>query len=164
MVIDSNAGTSGVLLQSPLVSASTVTLQWTPASGATDYLLEAGSASGLSNLYNASVGRITMLSATAPAGTYYVRVRARTAAGIGPVSDEVSFSVGPGGCTLAPPAPTGLTASVVAGVASVRWNAAPAASSYIVRAGPVAGSSSFFDGDVGPSLSVSSPVAAGFRA
>jgi hypothetical protein len=74
-----------------------VTLQWSPpASGGmpTSYTVEAGSASGLSNLAvlpmaNAS----TTLAVTAPPGTYFVRVRATNGAGAGAPSNEVTVEV-----------------------------------------------------------------------
>jgi Metallo-peptidase family M12B Reprolysin-like/Bacterial Ig domain len=70
-----------------------VTLSWTaPVSGvsATTYVVEAGSASGLSDLATISTGAaVTAFSATAPPGAYYVRVRAVNGAGAGPPSAEV---------------------------------------------------------------------------
>src|SRR6185295_11971063 len=76
------------------VSGTTVSLSWTAAAGATGYVLEAGSSAGLSNLVVSDVGATVSLTATAGAGTYYVRVRARNACGTGAPSNEVTVVVG----------------------------------------------------------------------
>jgi hypothetical protein len=70
---------------------STVNLRWNaPAgSGVTGYVIEAGSAPGLSDLARVQVGTATTFSAQAPAGTYYIRVRALNARGPGLPSNEV---------------------------------------------------------------------------
>jgi len=77
---------------SATVSGSNVALSWGPATGAASYVLEAGSAPGASNLGQfptASPG----LAASAPPGIYYVRVRALSACGSGPASNEVIVTV-----------------------------------------------------------------------
>ena len=76
-------------------SGGTVGLSWTAASGApTSYILEAGSAPGLANLANVDVGAATSLTATGVVpGTYFVRVRARNACGVGAASIEVKVVV-----------------------------------------------------------------------
>jgi Tol biopolymer transport system component len=76
------------------VSGSTVTLAWTaPAGGGTPtvYIIEAGSSPGLANLANFSTGNTaTAFSASGvSAGSYFVRVRAANASGVGPASNEV---------------------------------------------------------------------------
>jgi hypothetical protein len=84
-------------------TAGTVVLTWTAAAGApTTYIVEAGSASGLSNLANSDLGGAgTTLTATGVgAGTYYVRIRARNACGTGPASNEVVLTVGTTPVTL----------------------------------------------------------------
>ena len=155
-----------VLLQPPLVSGSAVTLHWIATAPVLDYVIEAGSSSGLSDLYNASVGVVTSLTASVPQGTYFVRVRARTSAGTF-VSNEVSFTTGAGGggsCQAAPAAPSGINGGVLAGIARVSWNTVPGATTYVVEAGSNSGTSSLFSGDVGSTLSVSAAVGSGFRA
>ena len=78
------------------VNGSTVTLNWTaPPAPVTGYVVEAGSATGLSNLAVLPLGP----SATAsfpgvPPGTYYVRIRAVNAQGRGVASDEIVIVVG----------------------------------------------------------------------
>lgn len=75
------------------VSGLAVALSWTPVLGATGYLVEAGSAPGLANL--AALPLVaTSLAGTVPAGTYYVRVRALSACGVGDASNEVVLRVG----------------------------------------------------------------------
>lgn len=74
------------------VAGSVVTLAWTPSQGAQDYIVEAGSAPGLNDLYNAAVG-VASLTTAAPPGRYYVRVRARSAFGASAASNEVVVDV-----------------------------------------------------------------------
>lgn len=80
-----------------IVNGSTVTLGWSPSSGAnaTSYVVEAGSASGLADLANFDTGVST---ATTQAngvgrGTYYVRVRGKNACGASSASAEVMVVV-----------------------------------------------------------------------
>lgn len=73
-------------------SGSTVTLRWAaPSTGGTPtaYLIEVGSASGLSNLGVFNVGGITTLTTPVPSGTYYVRIRALNGAGQGSASNQI---------------------------------------------------------------------------
>jgi quercetin dioxygenase-like cupin family protein len=69
----------------PLVQAS-----WSvPATGATSYVVRAGSASGQANYVEYDTGSTaTSLTASAPPGTYYVRVHARNACGLSGASNE----------------------------------------------------------------------------
>ncbi len=79
-----------------LNSGGTVVLTWSGAAGnPTSYGVEAGSAPGLSNLANSDLGLTTTLTATSVGiGTYYVRIRARSACGSGAASNEVVLVVG----------------------------------------------------------------------
>ena len=93
------------------VSGQVVTLQWAAGSGGgapITYALEAGSAPGLTNIYNQPTGGLgTSLSASAPNGTYFVRVRAVNNCGQSPptadrlvvVGEEPGGGGGPGGGT-----------------------------------------------------------------
>ena len=76
------------------VNGSTVTLTWArPLSGGAPaaYILDAGSATGLSNLANITTGASTpsYVASGVAAGSYFVRVRASNAVGTGPTSNEV---------------------------------------------------------------------------
>jgi peptidyl-Asp metalloendopeptidase len=76
-------------------SGGTVSFAWTAAPGATTYVIEAGSAPGLSNLASADLGSAST-SATfngIGAGTYYVRLRARNTCGTSGVSNEATLVV-----------------------------------------------------------------------
>jgi predicted phage tail protein len=121
-------------------SGSSATLTWTaPAAGGTPtgYLLDVGSASGLSNLGTYGTGSAaTQFSASGIAfGTYYLRVRATNGAGSGSASNEAVLTIG-----CAPAAPTGLRIVTNAGGSVVlTWNAVSGASRYIVEAGSASG-------------------------
>ena len=133
------------------VSGTAVTLTWTALSSgdpATSYLVEAGSASGLSNLASFDTGSAatTLTVTSVPAGTYFVRVRGTNASGISGASNEVIVTVSGGSvpCAGAPYAPTGLTGSATGSTVTLAWTApsgACAAASYIIEAGATAGAS-----------------------
>ena len=79
------------------VRGGTVQLTWGATSGpcgATHYVVQAGSASGFSNLAQISVAGQTLL-ASAPPGDYYVRVIAANAAGVSAASNEIVVTVRP---------------------------------------------------------------------
>jgi hypothetical protein len=159
-----------VVLQPALVGGGMVTLSWSPVGGltASEYLLEAGTAPGLSNLYNASVGAVTALSAQVGNGTYFVRVRGRGLDGaITAPSNEISFLVGAAGqatCSAPPTPPVGLAGSIAGTQASVQWTAGQGATSYLVQAGSAPGLSDVYYGNVGAVVSVSAEVQPGFSA
>jgi hypothetical protein len=77
-------------------SGGTVSFSWGGSSGATTYIIEAGSTPGSANLANSDLGS-SATSATftgVGAGTYYVRLRARNTCGTSGVSNEVTLVVG----------------------------------------------------------------------
>ena len=80
------------------VAGNTVTLSWNASAGVdppTSYVVEAGSAPGLSNITVFDTGSAaTSLSAFAPNGVYYVRIRARNACGTSGASNERTIGVG----------------------------------------------------------------------
>jgi hypothetical protein len=127
------------------VNGQSVLLSWqAPAAGGapTTYVIEAGSAPGLSNLANfVTQSTATSFSATGvPPGTYYARVRAINALGSGPPSGEIVVTV----AGLAPPgAPTGLQATVNGSMVVLAWTAPAgggAPTTYVVEAGSAPGS------------------------
>ena len=77
------------------VSGGVVTLSWGAAAGnATSYVIEAGTAAGLTNIGALPTGNLdTSWSVPAPAGTYFVRVRAANAFGLSPATNEVTVVV-----------------------------------------------------------------------
>jgi predicted phage tail protein len=95
-------GNCGVVPNAPQnlrasVSGSTVTLNWDPPLGgcpAASYTLEAGSASGASNIVVTTVTGTSLTANGVGNGTYFIRVRAVNAAGQSIVSNEVSVTVG----------------------------------------------------------------------
>jgi hypothetical protein len=72
-------------------SGGTVVLAWTGSSGSpTTYLVEAGSSPGLTNLANIDLGSTAPgITASAPRGIYFVRVRGRNSCGTSPPSNEI---------------------------------------------------------------------------
>lgn len=74
-------------------SGALVVLVWAGVAGSQDYVLEVGSGPGLSNLLVAPLGAVTSLSAVAPPGRYYARIRARNACGSGPASNEIVATI-----------------------------------------------------------------------
>jgi hypothetical protein len=71
-------------------SGSAVALTWSaPASGATSYVVRAGSAPGQSDYADYETGSTApTLTADVPSGTYYVRVHGRNSWGLGGASNE----------------------------------------------------------------------------
>ena len=152
------------------VAGSTVTLTWNPpASGdpPTSFIIEAGSVSGASNLAvldtqnNATSTTVTSV----PAGTYFVRVRARNAFGISGPSNEAVIVVGggpaPGPCPSPPAAPTGLMASGSGTTFTLQWNGVTSALDYVVEAGSTSGAANitvFNTGTSATSLSGTAPA------
>jgi hypothetical protein len=70
-----------------------VALFWVQAAYAQDYVIEVGSASGLSNILVLPLGATTTVGTVAPPGLYFVRIRARNGCGTGGVSNEVVVRV-----------------------------------------------------------------------
>ena len=73
-------------------TGATVDLRWRPSVGryaATRYLIEVGSAPGLSDVARQDVGDVRRFRITVPPGVYYVRVRGVNATGVSAPSNEV---------------------------------------------------------------------------
>jgi hypothetical protein len=141
------------------VSGQTVFLSWTiPGTGdpVTGYVIEAGSAPGLSNLANAAIPNTNALTVPGiPFGVYYVRIRATGAAGPGAPSNEIIVTVG--GCAGPP---QGLVvSSQSAGTIALNWTppASGGPTSYVIVAGTSPGLSNiitFNTPNANPSLVV----------
>ena len=74
------------------VLGGNVALRWNPPNTGgvpTNYRVEVGSASGLTNLASYNVGNVLSFVATAPTGVFFVRVVATNGWGAGPASNEV---------------------------------------------------------------------------
>ena len=142
------------------VSGANVALTWiAPTQGTpTSYVVEGGSSPGLSNLAVYDTGSTaTALNAVAGPGTYYVRVRARSGSVTGGASNEVIVNVG-GGC-VSPAAPLGLAHSVTGAAVTLTWQAAAAATQYVIEAGSGPGLSNLASFDTGSSATVLSAMA-----
>jgi hypothetical protein len=90
------AGCQAATSPSPFTYAQSgrfVSLAWAPSAGATDYVIEVGSAPGLSNILVTGVGAGTSLSTMAPPGVYHARMRGRNGCGLGTPSNEIVVSV-----------------------------------------------------------------------
>ena len=124
------------VLLTPVASGVNVSLSWnapTIGRAPTGYVLFAGSASGLSNLASFGTGSAaTSFAASAPAGVSFVRLAASNACGVGPVSNEVSFTLG----IDLPGSPENLASSVATGgLVTLTWDAPAsggAVTSYLV--------------------------------
>lgn len=147
------------------VNGNTLSLSWQPPTTggpASDYLLEAGSASGLANIASGVAFGGTGLNVPGvPAGRYFIRVRARNAAGISAPSNEADVTVGPS-CTL-PTAPLSFTATKNGLTVTVSWSAPSAGvpSAYILQAGSSSGAANLFNGSVGLTTPVSAQAPPG---
>jgi len=110
-----------------------VTLSWPASTGATSYgVKRATTSGGPYTLVSSAVTALTYADAAVVNGiTYYYVVSARNTAGEG--VNSVQTGATPRVPLAAPPAPTGLQATPVAGRISLRWNAVSGATGYNVR-------------------------------
>jgi hypothetical protein len=107
LVIGSTATPGAPSALTAVTTGRTFTFNWLgPHSGSiaptTGYVIEAGSAAGLSNLASMRLGNTTTFNITnVPLGTYYVRVRAENANGRSAPTNEVIVisTAGPGHCS-----------------------------------------------------------------
>ena len=127
-------------------------LSWSVSPGATGYFLEAGSAPGLANLVATGVGNVTAFAATAPAGTYYTRLRALNACGASGPSVEVPITLG---CSPGAVVPSGLTVAQSAAAVLFSWLPPLGAVSYQMQVGTAPGMTNVANVNVG------GPVAGG---
>ena len=129
------------------VSGSAVTLTWLqpPSTDpATSFVIEAGSSPGAANIavFDTGNAATTLSVSGVPAGTYFVRVRAKNSSGTSAPSNEVVITVVDAACTTGPP--TGLVASVTGSAVTFTWTAPAGACApigYSVVAGSATGAS-----------------------
>jgi len=124
-------------------NGSVVGIEWGPPLNGADprfYVLEAGTSPGASDITaGVPIGSDTRYEVNGvPPGTYYLRVRAVSAGGIGPASDEVELVVGPSTCVARPEPPTDLDAIVSGGIVTLTWNESvtPGVTGYRVLGNP----------------------------
>ncbi len=125
------------------VSGPNVSVFWNASAGAVAYILQAGTASGASNLFNGSLGNTTAASGALPPGTYFWRVIAVGPSGaLSAPSAESQFTVGGGGACVPPGPPQSFSSSVASFAVSLFW-AAPLIGTppftYIIEAGSGSG-------------------------
>ena len=122
-----------------VVARNAVTFSWqAPSSAASEpvvgYVLEAGFGPG-STVGTLALGNVLTNSLTAPTGVFFVRLRAQTAAGVGPPSNEVQVATG----EAAPPSPPqALLATVQGTLVSLQWTEnlqGPVIAGYQLQAG-----------------------------
>lgn len=109
-------------LTGSVAAGGLVSLAWSPplaGCAAASYTVHAGSFISASNIAQVGVGSATSLSASAPAGTYYIRVVAVNPFGISAPSNEAVLTIG-SACQL-PGAPTLSSATVAGSVATLNW-------------------------------------------
>jgi predicted phage tail protein len=128
-----------------------VTITWSPPVGgcaATSYAVQAGSAPGQSNITVVNVGPARSLSASAPAGTYYLRVVALNTFGGSTASNEIAVTVA-APCQR-PGAPFVLTPTVSGSTVTFSWIApGGTVAGYWVEAGSAPGSANLLNTTTG---------------
>ncbi len=88
-------GTPSIYNWSVTQPGGIVQIKWTAASGSpTNYILEAGSSPGLSDLASVELGNTLVFNTSGvPQGMYYVHVHAKNACGVGPASNVADVNV-----------------------------------------------------------------------
>ena len=147
-------------------SGSKATFTWSQpaADGASDedpsdYILEAGTAPGLSDIAEVHLGNVRSFSAPVPPGTYYVRIRSANGFGESDPTDDVLLTP-PG----TPSAPRQLVATGSAYTVTLRWQAptdGATPTAYQIEAGSAPGLSDLGVIRVSTLTSFSTPVPAG---
>lgn len=134
------------------VNGSTVTLTWN-ANGntaATTYVIEASLSANFPSLVAEVETLSTSFTATSVAsGTYYVRVRARNAAGTSAATAGGVVVVASGPCFGPPSPPATLRFTRIASQLVMEWNPAAGASEYVIEAGSVSGGNDIYVGSAG---------------
>lgn len=104
------------------VAGNVATITWQPpvSTGGTPisgYVIEAGASPGATTLALATGVVTSYVTPPIPAGSYFVRVRARNLSGLGPPSADLHVAVG-----VSPPSAPVLTGSGSAGAVSLHWS------------------------------------------
>lgn len=132
-----------------------VSLSWLPSPSAASYVLDVGLSSG-TTAASTPLGNVTQFQAAAPAGAYFVRVRAVNACGSSGASSEVPLVLA---CSATAVVPGTLSVTTAAGAAVFSWIAPVGATSYRLQVGRAAGASDVADLDVGGATSLAVPLA-----
>jgi hypothetical protein len=144
------------------VNSNTVTISWGAATGATSYLLEAGTGPGSSNIASGiPVASTSYQVGGVPAGLYYVRVRGVGPGGVGPPTADATISVG--GC-VPPSAPQNLTHTVNGANVSLSWTLSASGSppiTYALLVGLSSNTNTLGPRPVGPGPSITAQGPAG---
>jgi hypothetical protein len=101
------------------IAGTAVSLRWGASPTAAMYWLDAGSVPGASDVGSFPLSMATSVTVGAPLGVYFVRVRAASACGVSPPSNEIVVTVN--GAVPLPEAPTGLSATVSGRVVVLTW-------------------------------------------
>ncbi len=138
-------------------TGSTLSLSWTAVASATSYVVDAGSAPGATNVYSGNVGAATQLSAAVNSGTYYIRIRAANAAGLGAASNEVAVTVT---STCTPPEVVERLSVLINGAqVTLSWVPPAGATGYVLDVGTRAGFSDLGRFEVtAPTLTTPAPA------
>ena len=145
VIVTQSAGSDGVPYDlSARASAARVIVTWKAprAAAVNQYLVEVGSATGLTDVLSHYTGTPSpsLVADGVADGTYYIRVRGVTAAGTTAASNEVVLTVG----DATPAAPTALAARVNGDALTLNWlpaagDAAPGG--YFLEIGSASGAS-----------------------
>jgi hypothetical protein len=158
-------GAGGIVAPDPpanlfaMMSGSRLVLSWDGAFGGgapVDYLVEAGTATGLANIATIPVNRLAFTYDPVPNGFYFLRVRARNAAGVSDSSNEVMIAMGNG--PSPPGQPLQFGGAATGSTVSLTWvGPAGAVTGYVIEAGSAPGLSNLATVSIGALTSVSFP-------
>jgi hypothetical protein len=148
------------------VSGTTVTLNWSAASGSvTSYLVEASVVPGGATVASLPVTATSLTVPNVPLGTYFVRVRALNGGAQSAPSNEVTVAVTGGGTTGCPGPPAAPIAAIsAAGLqVGVNWSSGPGcpATSFLLQAGSGPGLANVAQINMGGQTAISAMVPAG---
>ena len=129
-------------LTATIDSSNNANFAWNaPTTGGvpTGYLVQIGTAPGLSDALNQQIGNVTtfqVVNGTLPPATYYVRVRALNGSGISGPSNEILYIVT---CAAPSQAATSVTWRATTTAAQITWVGVPGGGQYRVDVGTTPG-------------------------